>query len=125
MEVVELAANGNGALAEDVDCKIVLVGDARCGKTSLVQRFMSDNFTESRCLSFLLAAADDDNTSAVIAEAARCCTKPSSDGCFGALNSEIYDYAKPKQPGNEAITKISLSRKLISSTISLLLLLQQ
>lgn len=31
---------------EDVECKVVLVGDSRCGKTALVQRFVDDNFVE-------------------------------------------------------------------------------
>jgi GTPase SAR1 family protein len=31
---------------EDVECKVVLVGDSRCGKTALVQRFVGDNFVE-------------------------------------------------------------------------------
>uniref|UniRef100_A0A1B6CR53 Rho-related GTP-binding protein RhoE n=1 Tax=Clastoptera arizonana TaxID=38151 RepID=A0A1B6CR53_9HEMI len=31
---------------EDIDCKIVLVGDSKCGKTSLIQRFISDKFAE-------------------------------------------------------------------------------
>lgn len=30
----------------DVDCKVVLVGDSKCGKTCLVQRFESDKFNE-------------------------------------------------------------------------------
>lgn len=33
---------------EDVECKVVLVGDSRCGKTALVQRFVGDNFIEVR-----------------------------------------------------------------------------
>jgi GTPase SAR1 family protein len=33
---------------EDVECKVVLVGDSRCGKTALVQRFVGDNFVEVR-----------------------------------------------------------------------------
>lgn len=41
------AAGGEDSTAlEDIDCKIVLVGDSRCGKTSLVQRFISDKFAE-------------------------------------------------------------------------------
>lgn len=31
---------------EDYSCKIVLVGDSRCGKTSLINRFTKDKFTE-------------------------------------------------------------------------------
>jgi GTPase SAR1 family protein len=31
---------------EDGECKVVLVGDSRCGKTALVQRFVDDNFVE-------------------------------------------------------------------------------
>lgn len=28
------------------DCKVVVVGDSRCGKTSLIQRFITDEFNE-------------------------------------------------------------------------------
>ncbi|XP_046989708.1 rho-related GTP-binding protein RhoE-like [Schistocerca americana] len=38
--------NGGGAALEDIDCKIVLVGDSKCGKTALVERFVSDKFVE-------------------------------------------------------------------------------
>ncbi|XP_075211070.1 rho-related GTP-binding protein RhoN-like [Lycorma delicatula] len=37
--------NGESVLI-DVDCKIVLVGDSKCGKTCLIQRFESDKFSE-------------------------------------------------------------------------------
>ena len=29
-----------------VKCKIVLVGDSECGKTSLIQRYIKENFSE-------------------------------------------------------------------------------
>lgn len=31
---------------EEMEVKVVLVGDSHCGKTSLVQRFISDNFND-------------------------------------------------------------------------------
>ncbi|CAL1288308.1 unnamed protein product [Larinioides sclopetarius] len=31
---------------EECSCKIVLVGDSRCGKTSLIHRFVSDSYTQ-------------------------------------------------------------------------------
>ncbi|XP_023231724.1 rho-related GTP-binding protein RhoE-like isoform X2 [Centruroides sculpturatus] len=31
---------------DEVNCKLVLVGDSQCGKTALIQRFITDNFTE-------------------------------------------------------------------------------
>lgn len=41
----ENETNGESALI-DVDCKVVLVGDSKCGKTCLIQRFESDKFNE-------------------------------------------------------------------------------
>ncbi|RZF32720.1 hypothetical protein LSTR_LSTR005913 [Laodelphax striatellus] len=30
----------------DVDCKVVVVGDSKCGKTCMIQRFASDKYNE-------------------------------------------------------------------------------
>lgn len=40
---------GAGTPTEE-EIKVVLVGDTQCGKTSLVQRFVSDTFVEVRSL---------------------------------------------------------------------------
>ncbi|GBP58933.1 hypothetical protein EVAR_46996_1 [Eumeta japonica] len=37
---------GGGAPLPEEEVKVVLVGDAQCGKTALVQRFVSDHYTE-------------------------------------------------------------------------------
>lgn len=39
-----------------VKCKIVIVGDSECGKTSLIQRYIKENFNEvgNQTLSLLL-----------------------------------------------------------------------
>ncbi|XP_049849477.1 ras-like GTP-binding protein Rho1 [Schistocerca gregaria] len=37
---------GGGDPLQDIDCNIVLVGDSKCGKTALVERFVSDKFVE-------------------------------------------------------------------------------
>jgi GTPase SAR1 family protein len=36
----------NGRESEEMEVKVVIVGDTQCGKTSLVQRFISDSFNE-------------------------------------------------------------------------------
>lgn len=44
-----------------VKCKIVIVGDSECGKTSLIQRYIKENFNEvgnqtpPSCYFFLLS----------------------------------------------------------------------
>jgi GTPase SAR1 family protein len=38
--------SGAGTPTAEEEVKVVLVGDTQCGKTSLVQRFVSDSFIE-------------------------------------------------------------------------------
>lgn len=39
-------SDGGAGSPTEEEVKVVLVGDTQCGKTSLVQRFVSDNFVE-------------------------------------------------------------------------------
>lgn len=45
LEMLPLASTSNEEL-EDFHCKIVLVGDCKCGKTALIHQFVNDEFLQ-------------------------------------------------------------------------------
>ena len=82
-------------IASEVKCTVVVVGDSRTGKTSLIQRFVNNTFNQVRLFSYCIIIITTNRTkTSKIVNNFQICDMPSNHVLNyvvnGALNTYLY-----------------------------------